>query len=105
MLLANEWQLGRVSGAILTATLVTMMIAVSVFVGELPLLQLGSVISQWLLPISLLATAIFVGWLMPRPVLRGELYREPKWLFHCWWIALRWLVPMSCVIWLLGVTV
>jgi len=105
MLLANEWQLGRVSGAILTATLVTMMIAVSVFVGELPLLQLGSVITQWLLPISLLATAIFVGWLMPRPVMRGELYREPKWLFHCWWIALRWLVPMSCVIWLLGVTV
>ena len=85
MLLANEWQLGRVSGAILT-TLVAMMIAVSVFVGELPLLQLGSVITQWLLPISLLATAIFVGWLMPRPVMKC-LYREPKWLFHCWWIT------------------
>ena len=104
MLLANEWGLGRSSGAILSATLVAMVIAVSLFMGELPLLQLGSLMTQWLLPISMLATAVFVGWLMPRPVLRGELFREPKWLFHCWWVALRWLVPMGCVVWLLGGT-
>ncbi|MBA4693341.1 MAG: sodium-dependent transporter [Congregibacter sp.] len=104
MLLADEWQLGRVSGAILSATLVAMVIAGSLFMGELPLLQLGSLITEWLLPISLLATAVFVGWLMPRPVLRGELFREPKWLFQCWWIALRWLVPTGCVVWLLGGT-
>jgi NSS family neurotransmitter:Na+ symporter len=104
MLLANEWYLGRVSGAVLSATLLAMVIAASLFMGELPLLQFGSLVTQWLLPLSLLATAIFVGWLMPRPVLRGELFREPKWLFQYWWIALRWLVPTGCVVWLLGGT-
>jgi len=101
MLLGNEWQLGRVSGAILTATLVVVLVAMFLFFGDLPLLRVGSISAQWLLPCSLLLTSLFVGWLMPRPILRGELYREPMWLFRLWWYALRWLVPSACIIWLL----
>ena len=99
MLIDSEWGLGRVSGAVLTATLAIIVAAVSLFASEAPLIQLGSLATQWLLPASVLALSIFVGWLMPRPVLRGELYREPLWLFRFWWWALRWLVPPASVLW------
>ena len=101
LLLANEWQMGRVSGAALGATLVVLIIAALLFGGSLPLLSVGTWSTQWLLPCSVLVTAGFVGWLMPRPVLRGELYREPRWLFRLWWFVLRWLVPPASLIWLL----
>ena len=101
LLLANEWQMGRVSGAVLGATLVVLIIAALLFGGSLPLLSVGTWSTQWLLPCSVLVTAGFVGWLMPRPVLRGELYREPRWLFRLWWFVLRWLVPPASLIWLL----
>lgn len=101
MLIGSEWGLGRVSGAVLTATLALVIAAVSLFTTEVSLLQLGGLAAQWLLPVSVLLLSIFVGWLMPRPVLRGELYREPLWLFRCWWWALRWLVPPASVLWFL----
>ena len=101
LLLANEWQLGRVSGAVLGATLVVLIIAVMLFGGNLPLLRVGTWSMQWLLPCSVFVTAWFVGWLMPRPVLRGELYREPGWLFRVWWFVLRWLAPPASLVWLL----
>ena len=100
LLLANEWQLGRVSGAILGSTLVVLIVAGLLFGGTLPLLRLGTWSMQWLLPCSVLLTACFVGWLMPRPVLRGELYREPAWLFRLWWYVLRWLAPPASLVWL-----
>ena len=101
LLLANEWQMGRASGAVLGATLVVLIIAALLFGGSLPLLSVGTWSTQWLLPCSVLVTAGFVGWLLPRPVLRGELYREPRWLFRLWWFVLRWLVPPASLIWLL----
>ena len=105
LLLANEWQLGRVSGSVLAATLVALIIAALLFGGTLPLLRVGSWSMQWLLPCSVLLTAGFVGWLMPRPVLRGELYREPRWLFRLWWFVLRWFVPPASLVWLLQAVV
>jgi NSS family neurotransmitter:Na+ symporter len=101
LLLANEWQLGRVSGAVLGATLVVLIVAALLFGGTLPLLRVGTWSMQWLLPCSVFVTAWFVGWLMPRPVLRGELYREPNWLFRLWWFVLRWLAPPASLFWLL----
>ena len=101
LLLANEWQLGRVSGAVLGATLVVLIVAVLLFGGTLPLLRVGTWSMQWLLPCSVFVTAWFVGWLIPRPVLRGELYREPTWLFRLWWFVLRWLAPPASLFWLL----
>ena len=105
LLMANEWQLGRVTGAALGATLVVLIIAALLFGGTLPLLRVGTWSMQWLLPCSVLVTAGFVGWLMPRPVLRGELYREPRWLFPLWWFVLRWLVPPASLVWLLQAAV
>ena len=105
LLLVNEWQLGRVSGAVLGATLVVLIIAALLFGGTLPLLRVGTWSMQWLLPCSLLVTAGFVGWLMPRPVLRGELYREPRWLFPLWWVVLRWVVPPASLVGLLQAAV
>lgn len=101
LFLANECQLGRVSGAVLGATLVVLIVAVLLFGGTLPLLRVGSWSMQWLLPCSVLVTAWFVGWLLPRPALRGELYREPTWLFRMWWFVLRWLAPPASLFWLL----
>ncbi|MBL6812631.1 MAG: hypothetical protein ISQ66_03790 [Luminiphilus sp.] len=101
LLLANEWQLGRVSGAVLGATLVVLIVAVLLFGGTLPLLRVGTWSMQWLLPCSVFVTAWFVGWLMPRPVLRGELYREPTWFFRLWCFVLRWLAPPASLFWLL----
>ena len=101
LVLANEWQLGRVSGAVLGSTMVVLIVAGLLFGGTLPLLRVGTWSMQWLLPCSVLLTAWFVGWLMPRPVLRGELYREPAWLFRLWWYVLRWLAPPASLVWLL----
>ena len=101
LLMANEWQLGRVSGAVMGVTLIALIIAALLFGGTVPLLRVSSWSMQWLLPCSLLLIAGFVGWLMPRPVLRGELYREPTWLFRLWWFVLRWLAPPASLVWLL----
>ena len=101
LLFANEWQLGRVSGAVLGATLVVLIVAALLFGGTLPLLRVGTWSVQWLLPCSVFVTAWFVGWLMPRPVLRGELYREPVWFFRLWCFVLRWLAPPASLFWLL----
>ena len=101
LLLAKEWQLGRVSGAVLGATLVVLIVAALLFGGTPPLLRVGTWSMQWLLPCSVFVTAWFVGWLMPRPVLRGELYREPVWFFRLWCFVLRWLAPPASLFWLL----
>jgi NSS family neurotransmitter:Na+ symporter len=101
LLFANEWQLGRVSGAVLGATLVVLIVAALLFGGTLPVLRVGTWSVQWLLPCSVFVTAWFVGWLMPRPVLRGELYREPVWFFRLWCFVLRWLAPPASLFWLL----
>jgi NSS family neurotransmitter:Na+ symporter len=101
LVFASEWQLGRVSGAVLGSTMVVLIVAGLLFGGTLPLLRVGTWSMQWLLPCSVLLTAWFVGWLMPRPVLRGELYREPGWLFRLWWYVLRWLAPPASLVWLL----
>ena len=45
---------------------------------------------------------VFTAWLLPRPILRGELYREPYWLFRLWWWLLRWCVPPICLIWMIA---
>jgi NSS family neurotransmitter:Na+ symporter len=101
MLLANEWDLGRVSAAILTSTITAVTVAIALFSAEAPLSDLGYWVTRWLLPASILVTALFVGWVLPRPILRGELFREPAWLFRLWWWLLRWCAPICCVLWLI----
>lgn len=101
LMIGREWGAGRLGGAILAHTLIALILAVCLFFDAVTLTILATVTVEWLIPASLLATSLFVGWLMPRPVLRGELYREPLWLFWLWWHILRWLVPPVCVAWLM----
>ena len=51
-----------------------------------------------LIPVTLLAVAYFVGWRMPRPIVRGELFREPRWLFSVWWESLRLVTPVTLLL-------
>ena len=102
MLLANVSGLGRVSGAVLAATLASVVAAVTLFADETAFIAVGGFIARWALPASVLLTAVFTGWLLPRPVLRSELYREPYWLFRLWWWLLRWCVPPICLVWLIA---
>jgi NSS family neurotransmitter:Na+ symporter len=48
--------------------------------------------------LSMLAMCLFVAWAVPRPLVRGELYREPKWLFLIWWYLLRYWVPVFALV-------
>lgn len=102
MLLANVSGLGRVSGAVLAATLASVVAAVTLFADETAFIAVGGFIARWAMPASVLLTAVFTGWLLPRPVLRSELYREPYWLFRLWWWLLRWCVPPICFVWLIA---
>lgn len=57
--------------------------------------------------LSLLLLTVFVAWRMPRPLARGELYREPRWLFDVWWLCLRFVAPLAlgfALFWRLGVS-
>ena len=56
LLLANEWQLGRASGAVLGSTLVVLIVAGLLFGGTLPLLRVGTWSMQWLFKCLLLGS-------------------------------------------------
>lgn len=99
-LLREELGLSRLGGAILATTTAVLLIAALLFGFQDPLAIVSRLISGYLIPISVLFTSLFVGWWMPRPVVRGELYREPLWLFRLWWFLLRWVVPPICGVWL-----
>lgn len=62
--------------------------------------SLRQTIDGWLVPILipfvLGITALFTAWRVPRPILRGEKYREPFPLFYGWFLLLRWLAPTLC---------
>lgn len=49
-------------------------------------------------PFSMLVITVFVGWRMARPIARGELYREPRYLFLFWWELLRLVAPVALII-------
>lgn len=69
--------------------------------GQGFLLWLDSVTSEWLIPAAVLLLALFVGWRMPREVLRRELSREPDILFSLWYFLIRFVaVPVIAFAWL-----
>lgn len=63
--------------------------------------ELRQTIDGWLVPILipfvLGITGVFTAWRVPRPILRGEKYREPFPLFYGWFFLLRWLAPVLCL--------
>jgi len=69
--------------------------------GQGFLLWLDTVTSEWLIPAAVLLLALFVGWRMPRSVLRQELSREPDILFSLWYFLIRFAaVPVILFAWL-----
>ena len=57
-------------------------------------------IDSWLVPVMvpmvLGLTAVFTAWRVPRPILRGEKYRERFTVFYLWFIITRWVTPLLC---------
>jgi NSS family neurotransmitter:Na+ symporter len=57
--------------------------------------------TEWLIPLAALLLALFVGWQMPRHILRRELSREPDILFSLWYFLLRFVAaPVIAIAWL-----
>ena len=94
-ILARELEMPRLlaMGAIALA----LYVAASLALTESDLRQ---TIDGWLVPILipfvLGITAFFTAWRVPRPILRGEKYREPFTLFYGWFLLLRWFAPALC---------
>lgn len=66
-------------------------------VGDL----INQVSSRVLIPAALLLLALFVGWRLPRSLLRTELSREPEALFTLWYFLLRFVAaPVIAFAWL-----
>jgi len=64
-------------------------------------LLINRVSSEWLIPPAMLLLALFIGWRLPRSVLRKELSREPDALFALWYFLLRFIVgPVIVFAWL-----
>ena len=81
-------------------------IAIGLYVtASLALTEAGlrQTIDGWLVPILipfvLGITAFFTAWRVPRPILRGEKYREPFSLFYGWFLLLRWFAPYCALRW------
>ncbi|GAB5413144.1 MAG: sodium-dependent transporter [Congregibacter sp.] len=62
---------------------------------------LDSTTADVLIPLGGLLLAVFVGWRMPRAVLRKELIREPDILFTVWYFLIRFVAgPVIIIAWL-----
>ncbi|MFT7289008.1 MAG: NSS family neurotransmitter:Na+ symporter, partial [Halieaceae bacterium] len=56
-------------------------------------MQMDRLSAQLLIPLAVLLLTLFVGWRMPRPLLRQELAREPDILFGLWYFLIRFIAP------------
>jgi len=103
-LLEEQLRLGRRAAgplAIGLACLSSIVLALAIAQGDRPLEIIDVVISLGLLPLAMVLLAIFVGWRVPRAILRGQLSREPEALFALWYFLLRYVaVPVVAVAWL-----
>lgn len=88
MLLRRDWEVRRWIAAPIVAAAVLLLSIATQWLNT----SLSDVLDTALL-VSFLLVAVFVGWRVPRPIVRGELYREPRWLFALWWSLLRLMVP------------
>ncbi|MEY3182660.1 MAG: hypothetical protein RLZ35_645 [Pseudomonadota bacterium] len=55
-------------------------------------------VTHLILPVGVLAFSIFVGWLLPRPVLQQNLSSLPYPIFVLWHFLIRYLVPLGVTI-------
>ena len=93
--LAGEWLgWGRVTASWVIGGAAWTIGAVGVFVngmGHTIDFLAGSVF----LPLSALLCAIFVGWIVPRAIMRDELHNASDGVFSLWRFLVRWLCPIG----------
>lgn len=94
----REVGLGRTQAAALVTVLLWLVAVALMQLGPEALVRLDRGLVGLLIPGSMLLLAVFAGWRWPRPMVRGELYLEPNWLFNVWWELLRLAVPVGLVI-------
>ncbi len=99
MLLRRDWGLNRILAAVVVALVLGSLTVI--LRGSTEFSVLTAQLIDLLIPVSMLLTAIFVGWRVARPITRGELYREPRWLFIFWWELLRLVAPAVLILTLL----
>jgi len=61
--------------------------------------SLDQLVSTWMLPIGGFLTALYLGWKLDRTLLREEFTSnlKAKWIFHIWFVILRWVVPIGVI--------
>ena len=91
MILRRELKLSRGIAALLTGSVAFLVIWLMPLFESVTGVVSGLIDSGVLA--SMLLLGLFVGWQLPRPVVRGEMYREPTWLFVVWWYLLRFALP------------
>ncbi|NGX50780.1 MAG: hypothetical protein K1060chlam2_00631 [Chlamydiae bacterium] len=64
------------------------------------LATINSLVSIWVIPIGVLLSALFVGWVMDKEVAREEFVfgATLKFLYHPWRFFIRWVVPLMILI-------
>ncbi len=67
----------------------------SVLLGMNPFNALDFLVTNILLPLGGLLTAIFVGWIMRPEILRRSLHHENRKLFVAWLFVLRYISPLA----------
>ncbi len=93
LLCQREWGLSRWwAGTAVAVALVG--IKLTAIAGFWDRSVVNSLVSMGLLPLAMLGLGLFVGWILPRPIIRGTLYGESKSLFLLWWLLLRYWVPL-----------
>ena len=92
-ILRQQGGLRRISATVLVGCCVFGLAFLLTAYGATGLAVLDFSLSGVVLPLCMFLITIFVGWRMPRPIVRGELYREPYWLFVSWWELLRLIAP------------
>lgn len=103
----QQWGLRRSRAsllAVLTAAILTVVTLQQLSEGDggsALLLSVERIAVAVLVPVSALLLALYVGWRLPRRLLRRTLNREPDILFGLWYFLLRFWVPPALVfLWL-----
>ena len=57
-------------------------------------------VSNWMIPIGGLLTALFIGWELKKPIAKEEFPLEKKWrtFFTLWYFFMRWLIPLTILL-------
>lgn len=97
LILRENLNLRRSVASLITCSVVLLLAVAFSSEGTIWLPLVDRVLAT-LIPLSAFVLVLFVGWRMPRPIARGELYREPRWLFLIWWEVMRLIVPVVLVL-------